>query len=60
MIHGISTISRLYLFGFSLKLTAYLERSPLNHGYGHAFADDRPIYFASITLNSKPFTHYAG
>jgi len=40
------------LFGFRPNLALHLGRSPLNHSYGYASADDRPTCFAGLTRNS--------
>jgi hypothetical protein len=42
------------------NLASHLERSPLIHSYGYESAGDRPTCLASLPLNSKSFTQYAG
>jgi hypothetical protein len=51
---------QLALFGFMTNLASHLERSPLIHSYGYASAGDRSTCFASLTIKSKSFMHYAG
>jgi hypothetical protein len=53
----------LYLIGFSKNLASHFNRSPFirfTHSYGYASAGDRANCFASFSLNSDPFMHYAG
>ncbi len=50
----------MILFEFRPKLALHLDRSPLNHGYGHAAAGDRPTCLASFALLLEPLMNYAG
>ena len=57
---SIILIVQFVLFGFRTNLALHLERSPLNHSYGYASADDRPSCFASFALIPESFMQYAG